>query len=354
MKTLVVAPNTTLRDQIFTSLLHNVNGCSVKKIAKVSDYKNLNIDDCDIVVTNQHQLLKLAMHLRQEHNKNVYVFGTIVLDEFHKLLTPTMFESLLLFSPKYLVGLTATPFTTNGTDVIFKWFFPKPIFCTTNTFFIYITMNSKQYVEISKHYTQTISNQCGNLMRNRLLSKIAMWFRRYWKILVASKRIEQAEFFHRSIENSYLFTGQRQRPPVDNDIIVATFQKVTEGFDFPNLRMLMLASNMKDYFVQVAGRVIREPMKPGIIFDLYETPFIHARKDCVRQLLKRNTVFHVTAGIKRVDGRNRLDILNAGIVNYLIDVYCDKKKFDESQMLHKMPQMKTISSAADVDFMFRE
>ena len=52
--------------------------------------------------------------------------------------------------------------------------------------------------------------------------------------------------------------------------MIGTTSKCSTGFDFAKLDTLILACDVKDYFVQVLGRVLRRPEVKPIIFDLVD------------------------------------------------------------------------------------
>jgi superfamily II DNA or RNA helicase len=93
-------------------------------------------------------------------------------------------------------------------------------------------------------------------------------------ILVLSKRVEQCNYlFQRLVdekENVTSLIGKEQEFDRSARILIGTTSKCSTGFDFAKLDTLILACDVKDYFVQVLGRVLRRPEVKPIIFDLVD------------------------------------------------------------------------------------
>ena len=56
----------------------------------------------------------------------------------------------------------------------------------------------------------------------------------------------------------------------DARILIATFQKVGTGFSHDKLDMLLLASDIEEYFLQYLGRVFRRPDVEPVIIDMVD------------------------------------------------------------------------------------
>ncbi|ABF82139.1 hypothetical protein MIV109L [Invertebrate iridescent virus 3] len=75
--------------------------------------------ECDFCIINTCNLEKLVKH----DPKFVKTFGFLIVDEAHLQMTETMAENLLHVTPRYLLGITATPYRDDGYHVLFDMFF---------------------------------------------------------------------------------------------------------------------------------------------------------------------------------------------------------------------------------------
>lgn len=229
--------------------------------------------NCDFYIVNAQNLSKIG-------RDKVDDCGLVIVDEIHTFCTKNLIESLLYCHPRYLLGLSATPYRSDGMDKLLDVYFgDKKIYRSLNREHIVYRVDTKIVPETrigvtgKLDWNSVIESQTTNVERNEMIVKIACKFSdRY--ILILSKRIDQANYLvDRLNEEGQSVTsiiGTNNKYDPDARIVVATSQKCGVGFSHDILDMLILASDVEEYFIQYLGRVIRtEEVKP-IVFDFVD------------------------------------------------------------------------------------
>ena len=206
--------------------------------------------------------------------------GTLIVDECHLILTTVFSKGLFHICPSYLIGLSATPFRVDGFDVLFDIFFGMyrmhRKLCKEHQVFC-IRTNEKVPHTLDKfgkiNWNSVIDYQSKSPFRQRLISKYCMEYPDR-NILILCKRIHQIQ----SIFDALTLLNQNVEMFKENDvsfnqdcrILVATFQKCGTGFSFDKLDMLILAVDVKDFFLQYLGRVFRTIDVKPIVIDIVD------------------------------------------------------------------------------------
>ena len=159
-------------------------------------------------------------------------------------MAETLSKSLLYISPRYLIGLSATPYRDDGLDPLFSFFFGNDD-CK-----IVREMNRKHIVyKVSTGFTpQMIKNENGtlnwsaiineqamNTERNELIISIAKKYSDR-KIMIITKRIDQGNYlYNRLVEENELVTsllGSNQDFDKSSRILVTHFRTLFFAFSF--------------------------------------------------------------------------------------------------------------------------
>jgi hypothetical protein len=345
-KALFITPTIALRDQLFLVICERTKNCSVLLLKSPSDFKHVSTHD--VVVVSQHMFRsytqfktgqKQPLGTPATTRRMMDDFDVIFMDEMHKLLTNTVFSSILYCCPLYLIGMTATKWTTYDADFLFDWFFTKTVKFSVRQTFIYIAFDSMQSFQGT--YNEIINQQTKCETRNQILSLATDFFSRCgMKFLFGSGRVAHTKLIFGSLGQSgaNLFIEDNKLPGKEGDV-VATRQKVTEGFDCPDLRVLILGSNSKSYFQQYAGRVVREQGKPGIIFDLFEKSMNRHLVSRLRELTNENNVIVISTNL--ANGK----FLNGLNVDYLNSVFCGDTAFDVDTFMKTTPKSILLDSS---------
>jgi superfamily II DNA or RNA helicase len=236
-------------------------------------------------------------------------FGVVVWDEVHVVGAETFSATVGLFSPRYRIGMSATPSRKDGMDDVFKLTIGKTVLVPTTPgsgrvlvspkVFLRSYKTAKQHPYLSKMQDAKsrrgvlISELSGDLARNAL---IAVYVKRFYesgrRTLVFSDRIEQLSLLkdilimrHGMKASSIgVFTGSTKEADrrvilKNSPIIFATYGVMSMGVDVPDLRALIFATPLSEV-AQATGRILRlcEGAKEPIILDIVDAAYA----DCVR------------------------------------------------------------------------
>ena len=206
--------------------------------------------------------------------------GLVIVDECHLIMTRLLSKSLSFFQPRYLIGLSATPFRPDGFDVLLDLNFgPKKIVRKLHRAHqVYLVSTPLQIrAENTSRgkilWNSVIDQQCDNPDRNAFIVRLCQTFTDR-KILILSKRCRQIEWLCAELlrvqedvtcmkQNDTTFDPRAR-------ILIATFQKVGTGFSHDQLDMLILATDAEEYFIQYLGRVFRTPDVVPLIIDIVD------------------------------------------------------------------------------------
>lgn len=204
--------------------------------------------------------------------------GTLVVDECHLIMTKVFVQSLGCVAPRFLVGLSATPYRNDGMNDLFEIYFGSSKTC------IYVPLYRHHYVyplRTSFTYENEYSAQ-GRLLWNRIIDRqsflperqilIAKLCQEFGdrRILILGKRVEALRQLSCMIPGSAIFVGTQVGFDESARVLVSTFSKVGTGFSHDCLDMLILANDTEDYFLQYLGRVFRRPDVVPIVIDIVD------------------------------------------------------------------------------------
>lgn len=182
--------------------------------------------------------------------------------------------------PRYLVGLSATPYRSDGLDILIDMYFGKEKIVRKlfREHYVYtIKTGFKPEVKTNRmgkvDWGSVIESQCGNRERNEMIIKLVKGFPER-TFLILCKRVEQAYYIEERLkeekEDVTSLIGSNQTFEQKSRILVGTVQKTGVGFDHPALNSLVLASDVEGYFIQYLGRVFRREDTVPFIFDFID------------------------------------------------------------------------------------
>ena len=213
------------------------------------------------------------------------LFGQIVIDECHKISSESWSDTLQGFSAKHYLGLTATPFRTDGLGhAIFASIGPKihkinkKMLYDTKAILrpkLYRIPSSFRYM-FTNDYSTMISLLTKDETRNRLIcAEIARDLRIHNEnIVVVSDRTNHCKTMQRMLEEIHnikgeVLTGKKKKKDRKEltakikgglcKVLFATIGLIGEGFDAPNLTVLFITTPIKSpgRLIQLCGRVLR-------------------------------------------------------------------------------------------------
>lgn len=269
LKTLIIVNKIVLMNQ-WVEALQKV--CPKASVQVLKSSAALDIS-CDFFIINAINIAKKPMHFFKD-------IGTVIVDECHLIMAECLSKCMAYLFPRYLIGLSATPYRTDGMDPLIQLYFgdDKIIKLLERKHIVY-----KVKTDFTPDYTLTkdgkvnwgslLDSQSNNEERNELIIQIVKRFKDR-NILILSKRIEQGNFLYNRLkeenENVTSLIGKQQEFDHEARILVGTTSKCGTGFDFPKLDCLILASDIQQYYVQALGRVLRRPDVEPIVFDLVD------------------------------------------------------------------------------------
>ena len=231
------------------------------------------LEDVDFYIMNVVNVAKYPKGFYRD-------IGTVIVDECHLIMAEKLSMCMRYVTPRYLVGLSATPYRTDGLDALLDMYFGKYKIVRTlhrkHTVYRYDT-GFKPEAKLNRmgkvDWGSVLNSQSVNTNRNEAIVRIIKYFPDR-VFLILCKRVAQAEYLVRRLEEEKedvtSLIGSNQEFERSSRVLVGTVQKTGVGFDHPRLNTLLLASDVEQYFVQYLGRVFRCEDSEPIIFDLVD------------------------------------------------------------------------------------
>jgi superfamily II DNA or RNA helicase len=241
-----------------------------KKEAKTRTFDESN---CDFLICN---VINVPNKTRDYYSS----FGLVIVDEIHTVCTNAFSKCLNYFFPEYLIGLSATPFRTDGMDRIIELYCgPEIVFRKLyKPFNVYkLSTNFKPTSQLTisgtLDWNSVLEDQAINTSRNNLIVNICRYFINR-NILVLVKRKEHAAVLRNILaskgEDVDVFTGDSKECNYSCRVLVATYSKGGTGFDHPKLDLLIGAADVLENFMQYIGRIFRRDDVSAIYIDLID------------------------------------------------------------------------------------
>ena len=229
-----------------------------------------------------------SMYSKGKFNDLINYYGMVIMDECHHAASNTSVELLQKINAKYVYGVSATPKRGDSLDkVIYMLIGPLRHRFTAleraqeqgiGHYFVprytrvVDTADSKD--DINKAYSLISTSKVRNEMIISDVKKsielnqtpvILTRFKEHAKLLYDALKNEADHVFllygdNSDKENAEIRVKLKQVPKNESLILVATGQKIGEGFDFPRLDVLMLAApvSFEGRLEQYAGRLNRD------------------------------------------------------------------------------------------------
>lgn len=210
-------------------------------------------------------------------------FGLVIIDECHHIGAHVFSKALLKVNFRYALGLSATVQRKDGLTKVFKWFIGDVVYkvakkqsvvCGVQT----ITLRSTNTVEYTREHmlrngkvnmARMINNVCSYTPRTRLvLSRLygLLEAEPTRNVIMLSDRRQHLEDIRAALEKdgrhtSGLYIGGMKNADLEESkqkqIILGTYNMVSEGFDLPKLDTLFLLTPKSDV-EQSVGRIQRK------------------------------------------------------------------------------------------------
>ena len=268
LKTLIIVNKLVLINQWAESIEFFCEEATYQKV-KTKSKK----EDCDFYIINAQNVEKMG----REYFEDV---GLVVVDEAHNIMAETLSRSLHHITPRYLLGLSATPYRPDELNVLIDYYFgtEKVIRELNREHHVYkietgIKYKIEKTIDGRLNWGNLLDQQSEHAGRNAKIVEIVVKERER-NFLILVKRVKQGELLMSMLqevgEDVTSLLGSNQEFDRESRILIGTCQKVGVGFDHKKMDALILAADIEEYFIQYLGRVFRTKEKIPIIFDLVD------------------------------------------------------------------------------------
>ena len=269
LKTLVICNRIILMNQWKDAIL---KFCPQAKVQILKPKDKLN-EDSDFYIINACNICKFSSLFFK-------TIGTVICDELHIIMAEKISSCMKFLFPRYLIGLSATPYRHDGLDSLIELYFGKNkivrklfrehvVYKYSTGYKPEVKINSMGKVD----WSSVIDSISNNEERNEDIISIVKQFKNR-TFLIPCKRVVQAEFLLQRLkdEGEYVTSliGKNQEFDSKARVLIGTVQKCSVGFDHAGLDALIIGSDIEQYFEQLLGRVFRTETVIPIIFDLVD------------------------------------------------------------------------------------
>jgi superfamily II DNA or RNA helicase len=206
--------------------------------------------------------------------------GVLLVDEVHLILAEGLSKCMTCFVPRYILGLSATPFRDNETDKLFTLYFgPERIYRKLNKKHTVYKINTNFTPKLERGsngrivWGTLLESQAMDPDRNDMIIRLVKHFNDR-VILIMCKRVEQGRLLVKLLKKEKVsvasLLGNQQEYDYNTRVLVGSCQKVGVGFDNARLDMLIMAADIEAYFQQYLARVMRTEHGHPIIIDIVD------------------------------------------------------------------------------------
>jgi len=269
MPVLIIVSRVILIDQWEESIKKFCDGAVIQKVKPKT-----KIDK------NAHFYIINAINVPKLPRDTFNHVGTLVVDELHLIGTEKLSNSLHYVSPRYAIGLSATPsrpdgmdnllFAYFGSDIIFRKLHRKHLVYRVKTNFV-PTVEQTRMGKLD--WNSVLNSQAESDERNDKIVKIIEHFSDRC-FLVLCKRVSHVQTIVEKLKAKNIdvtsLVGMKKEFDTTSRVLIATVQKAGVGFNHPKLDALIVAADLQEYFIQYLGRVFRTEDGVPVIFDLVD------------------------------------------------------------------------------------
>lgn len=268
LRVLIVTHRIVLIKQWKQSIEKFIPGATVQVLTTKSKKK-----DCDFYIMNASNVPK--------HDCDYYKdIGFMIVDEVHLIMAEGLSKCMQRIVPRYVIGLSATPYREDGLDILLDLYFGKrkiyrKLFRKHTVY--KIKTNFVPTVELAANgrvnWGVILDTQAHDLARNEMIIRLIKYFPKR-VFLVLCKRVRQGKYLVQRLEEEgedvTSLIGNQQEYEQKSRILVGTSSKAGTGFDHPRLDAMILASDIQAYFIQYLGRCMRTESVVPLIFDIVD------------------------------------------------------------------------------------
>lgn len=300
--------------------------------------KKVDTENKDFIIAS---LQSLAM--RDYDSKIFEDIGFVIIDEVHHTGAQVFCRAFKKLNTPIILGLSATLNRKDGMRKVFEYYIGGSVYSIKNKEYTDVDINIHKYyvpnIEYSivkkmwngkENIAAMINNICSFKPRNEYIISILIDILKKEpdrRVLILSERRGQLKsiedyIIEHNIANKdygYYVGGMKQDQlniSSDKQIILATFQLASEGFNVPSLNTLILASPISD-IQQSIGRILRERPENRKYVPL-----------CI-DIADEFSVFHRKNGARLKFYKNNKYIISYYQDNEKIEIYKEDNEIDE-------------------------
>jgi superfamily II DNA or RNA helicase len=290
LKTLIIVHRIVLVNQWEESIKKFCAGAKIQILSASSED-----EDADFYIIN-------AINIPKKSRDFYKGIGVVVVDEAHLIMAEGLSECMLHITPRYVIGLSATPYRHDGLNILFDLYFgtKKIIRKMWHPHIVWkVESGFEPKVETDRsgkiNWSALLEEQANNPTRNEMILDIVKQHPDR-VFLILCKRVSQARFLIARLiqmgEDVTSLIGTEQQFKKSSRILVGTNSKAGVGFDHDRLDALILAGDIEQYFVQYLGRVFRRKDVKPVIFDIVDNNQI-----LIKHFKTRRAVYIETGGV---------------------------------------------------------
>jgi len=196
-------------------------------------------------------------------------YGLMIVDEAHHLPCATLRSVICKFNTRYTLALTATPHgRSDGLQKYIFWAIGEIsayIKAEYPNVKVMIVSHTSLYLPHLSFEDRLMTDQSRNDRIRMIITKVVSILKT--KVLVLTLRRHHVQVLNQSfleygVNSCAMLGGETHdlKLIAQKDVVVATFQLVSEGFDMPDLDTLLLGMPKSD-LTQVIGRITRQKNK---------------------------------------------------------------------------------------------
>jgi superfamily II DNA or RNA helicase len=275
VQTIIICHRKIIMDQWVQSINKYIPTATVRVLGEKMKrgYKGPEEQDVDFLICN-------VINIPKKDRMYFKNFGLVIIDEIHTICTDSFSRGLLYLFPDYMIGLSATPFRTDGMDRLIELFcgpeiIYRKLYKPFNAYKLKTGFKPKTELNVSGtlDWNSVLEDQAVNNDRNNLIANLCRYFINR-NILVLVKRKEHADILKNILskygEDVDIFTGDSKECNYNCRILVATYSIAGCGFDMAKLDLLIGAADVLENFTQYIGRIFRRDDVSSIYIDLID------------------------------------------------------------------------------------
>ncbi len=289
LKTMIIVNKVILLEQWKESIQ---KFCPEAKIQVLKPKQLVPDKEADFYIINVLNIEKIDKDFIRE------TIGFLIVDELHLIMTEKFSQCLKYIEPRYLLGLSATSYRYDEFHILIDLYFgSKKIIRDMERNHVVFLIKTGVKIELIKQeetkkvdWNHVITEQSTSSIRNDLIVKIVQEFKDR-NILIICKRVHQGNILLKKLrginENVDSLIGKKQEFDTKCRILVGIHSKISTGFDWDILDTLILAVDLKAYYIQSLGRVFRRKDTIPFIFELLDENII-----LTKHYLERKEVYN--------------------------------------------------------------